>query len=122
MGYKLKCAREISDIVKKNKIKNEEINIGDKLKLYPPLLEKSKIRFDNKGEYHQIKEFFDPHAGWYSLEMQSLAYSEEFTVYDKKTTKDNIRNKESYQVRINPKRPDFDLFQKWVNIKYFSKK
>jgi len=120
IGYKLKRAREISDIIEKNKIKNEDIKIGDKLKLYSPLLKKSKFRFNNFGDFSQIREFFSMGTNWYSPEMSSLSCVDEFMVYEKRLIKNNLINKVGHQIRIHPKR-GLDLFPSWINIKYFSK-
>jgi hypothetical protein len=121
MAYKLKRVGEISKIIKKNKIKNKDLNLGEKVKLFPPLLEKSKIRFGDYSEFEQIREFFSYRNNWYGFEMNFLAYLDEFIVYDKRGVRNNLEDKTSYQIRINPKR-NFDFHQNWVNIRYFSKK
>lgn len=119
--YQQECAREISDIIEKNPIKNQGIQVGDKLRLYLPLLGMSRIRFDNKGESHRIRKLFGATAHYYSSDIWALAYCDEFTVWDKTTIKSNLRNEKTYLVRINKPQPSLDLFPNWVDIRYFSK-
>lgn len=126
--YKQACAREISEIVKGNPIKFEEIEIGDGLTLYEPLKGLSKIRFDNKGEFHKIRELFSSRAKCYDWDFWSLVYCDNFTCYDKRI--DICREREFPLIRIssppqqvgkyNP--VDWPVFQHWVSPKYFRKK
>ena len=91
--YQRACAIEISKLVKNNPIKFEEINIGDELTLYSPLKELSKIRFDNRGEFHRIRELFGCRAKVYSFEMWTLYWADKFRVYDKREVRDNLEKK-----------------------------
>ncbi len=119
--YQKACAIEISNLVRNNPIKPEEINIGDELTLYFPLKELSKIRFDNRGEFHRIRDLFGCRAKVYSFEMWTLYWADNFKIYDKREVKDNLENKTFPQVRIDKPRI-FDFPQFWVNIQYFEKK
>jgi hypothetical protein len=118
--YQKECALEISNIIKKNPIKFEEVNIGEKLTLYTPLKGLSKIRFDNLGEFTPIKELFRAEAHYYCIGMWSLAWMNEFTVYDKRETSNNLEKKTS-QIRIERPIEKNDIFSKWINLKYFEK-
>ncbi len=126
--YQQRCAKEISDIIEKNPIKNEDIQIGDRLSLYEPLLGLSKVRFDNKGEHNMIRELFASTAQYYSMNMWALAYRDFFTVWDIRT--EIVHGKETgHFVRIDePPKPSralsfaFDWNPDWVDIRYFSKK
>ncbi|MCK9595897.1 hypothetical protein M0R19_01800 [Candidatus Pacearchaeota archaeon] len=120
-NYQNKRAREISNIIKKNKIKLDDINLGDTLVLYPPLLKKSKHRFADYEDYEPIRKFFDSRVGYYDFSMWTLAWLDEFTVYDKSFTQDNLRNERTDLVRIDKPR-EWNFFQKWIPIQYFSKK
>ncbi len=119
--YQRECAIEISEIIKNNPIKFEEVNIGDELTLYAPLKELSKVRFDNEGEFRRIRELFGARAKFYGFEMWALSWGDNFKVHDKREVKNNLENKTYPQVRIDKSR-DFDFPQYWVGIKYFSKK
>ena len=120
VNYQRACAIEISKLVRNNPIKFEEINIGDELTLYSPLKELSKIRFDNRGEFHRIRELFGCRAKVYSFEMWTLYWADKFRVYDKREVKDNLENKTFPQIRIDKPRI-FDFPQFWVGIEYFEK-
>lgn len=110
--YKQACAREIDGIISKNKINLEDIKIGDWLKLYSPLEEKSRVSFDGSNPY-EIKEYFGSSFGLFGFEMRGLKYGGRFTVYDKR--------EKDQQVRISkiPPKSSFDFFPVWVSIKYF---
>ena len=114
--YQRERAKEISDIIGSNPIQFEEIKIGESLVLYAPLNGISKIRFDNKGESHIIKELFKPSAGYYNdLGIWSLFCNDEFSVYDK--------NPKSFTLRIDkPTKDLLPLFPKWIDFRYFSKR
>ena len=121
--YKQECVKEISDIIKNNPISFEEIDVGDKLTLYSPLKELSKIKFDNLGEYHKIRERFSLDAQIYGIEMSSLSWIDKFKVYDKREMKLNdTENTKWYEVRIDePDEKAFQPFPRWINIRYFEK-
>ena len=125
--YKQECAREISDIIKDNPISFEEINVGDKLTLYLPLKGLSKIRFDNHGEYHKIRERFSSGAKIYGIEMSLLSWVDEFEVFDKREMKlnddmDEMKKTRWYEIRIDePDRKVCQPFPRWINIKYVEK-
>ena len=121
VNYQRRCAREISEIIKDNPITFEELNIGDELTLYAPLKGLSKIRFDNKGEFHRMRELFGCREKVYSFEMWTLYWADDFKIYDKRETKDNLENKTFPQIRIDKPRI-FDFPQFWINIQYFEKK
>ena len=93
VNYQRACAIEISKLVRNNPIKFEEITIGDELTLYSPLKELSKIRFDNRGEFHRIRELFGCRAKVYSFEMWTLYWADKFRVYDKREVRDNLEKK-----------------------------
>lgn len=116
--YQKACAKEISDIIEKNPIKLEDTNVGDKLKLYSPLHGMSKVRFENKGESHKIRELFAPTAHYYSMNMWPLASVNFFTVWGKMT--ESICGKEkNHFIRIS--KPNlFDWNPGWIDIRYFS--
>jgi len=119
--YQQECAREIEEIISKNPIKFEEIKLGEKLSLYAPLKSLSKIRFDNEGEFHKIRELFDCRMKYYSWGLWALSYIDDFTVYDKRV--DLYRETEKHPlIRINKINREFDWLQYWVGVKYFEKK
>jgi hypothetical protein len=125
--YQQACATEISDIIEKNPIRNEEIELGDKLELYEPLLGISKIRFENTGEFHQIRKLFDPGAQYYSMDMWVLAFQNIFTVRGKRTItqpRDDLKNHTEtlHLVRVDSQRKCLDWNPSWLDIRYFSKK
>ncbi len=117
--YQKACAREISDIIKENPIKLDEVEIGDELTLYEPLKGLSKIRFDDEGEFHKIRELFGSRAKYSSWEFWSLANCDNFTCYDKRIV--TCDGKEFPEVRTDKPRK-FDWPQFWLPLKYFQKK
>lgn len=124
--YRKERAREIYDIILTNPIKFEEINIGDKLTLYSPLKGLSKIRFDDKGKFHKIRDFFNVSSGYYSEGKSCLSWRDEFKVYDMRRMKLNssleIENTNWDEVRVNAPRKDyFNTLPRWIHIKYFEK-
>ena len=110
--YQRACAIEISKLVKNNPIKFEEINIGDELTLYSPLKELSKIRFDNRGEFHRIRELFGCRAKVYSFEMWTLYWADKFRVYDKREVRDNLEKKLFRRLELTS--PEFLTFLNFV--------
>jgi len=120
-------SREISDIIGRNSIECEDVRIGEKLKLYPPLLERSQIRLNGERGGPVIRSFFDPMANYYPPPMWPLAIDDEFVVYDKRTLTDDNSRETISQIRISrpPKkslREIRGLFSGWIDIRHFSRK
>ena len=129
--YQQACAREISRIIKRNPIKDKDIQIGDRVELYEPLRGLSKVRFENRGECNKIRELFAPTAQYFSMNMWALAYEDLFEVWNKREVIQHVGKREetSHFIRIDePPKPfrsmtiAFDWNPHWVEIKYFSKK
>jgi hypothetical protein len=120
--YKQDRRGEIDDIISENPIKYKEIKIGDKLTLYAPLKGLSKIRFDDKGEFHKIREAFELSSQIYGISMNLLSSCNRFTVYDKRKMKINPENTKWYEIRIDePSKKFLDWLPYWVDIEYFEK-
>lgn len=84
-------------------------------------MKKSKYRFNEHENYEPIRKFFDSRQGYYDLMMGSLAWLDEFTIYDTSFTLDNLRNKKTDLVLIREP-STWDFFPPWIAIQYFSKK
>lgn len=121
--YQQRCAKEISDIIEKNPIKNEDINIGDRVELYEPLRGLSKVRFNNTERFHKIRELFAPTAQYFSMNMWALAYGDLFRVWNKKTITQHVGKREEscHLIRIDEPDKFLDWNPDWVDIRYFSK-
>ena len=126
--YQQRCAREISDIIEKNPIKNEDIEIGDRIGLYEPLLGLSKVRFENEGRYNPIRALFASTAHYYSMNMWVLAYEEQFRVFGKRTVTEPVsrddlsHEKILHLIRVDEPSEFLDWNPYWIDIRYFSKK
>jgi hypothetical protein len=127
--YQRECGKEIDDIIQKNPIKFEEINIGDELTIYEPLKGLSKITFDKKEERHKIRELFDCRAKYYGWDLWALAHTDNFTVYDKRVDiYRDIEKNPLIRISAPPKQfgkyapIDWVTVQHWVSPKYFQKK
>jgi len=94
--------------------------------LYSPLKELSKIRFDNKGECHKIRELFRAEAHFYDAIMWQLAWIDNFTIYDKREISYENKNHVTKYPQIKISKPlegiIIPLFDDWINLKYFEKK
>ena len=110
--YQKECTREIDEIISKNLVMFEDFNIGEKIRLYSPLKELSKIKFDENDEPHRIREIFKMSNKCYGLEMCNLFWNDSFTIYNK--------NERDNTLRISEKPKNvLDLFPAWVDFRYF---
>jgi hypothetical protein len=110
--YQQECVREVDEIISKNLVRFEDFDIGEKIRLYFPLKELSKIKFDENDEPHRIREIFKMSNKCYGLEMCNLFWNDSFTIYDK--------NERDNTLRISEKPKNvLDLFPAWVDFRYF---
>jgi len=112
--YQRECAKEIEEIISKNSIRFDDFFIGEKIRLYSPLKELSKIKLDENEPFHKVRELFRSSANYYNSEMSNLFWNDYFVVYDKNERENTLKISEK------PKNC-LDIFPAWIDFRYFEK-
>jgi hypothetical protein len=119
----LQILREIENIISKNPIKLEDIELNEELVIYEPLKRRSKYNFDHFEHSPIIKSFFNSFNVCDSL--YCLSYKDKFIVYGKQiiTYFEVELRKDLETSLIQVSKPvTFDWNPTLIPIQYFQKK